>query len=74
MRQAKERQVIFSEVRRVPVEVGKLAFFLTPIVVEVDAESAPAAAAIKDAVLDIIWDMYASGHGLNLEIVLRLTL
>jgi hypothetical protein len=54
--------------------VGKLALLLTPIVVEVDAESAPAAAAIEDAVLNVIWDRYASGHGLNLEIVAGLTL
>jgi hypothetical protein len=74
MRQAKEGQVIFSEVRRVPVEVSKLALLLAPIVVEVDAESAPAATAIKDAVLDVSRDRYASGHGLNREIVLCETL
>jgi hypothetical protein len=40
----------------------------------VHAESASAATAIKDAVLDVIWDTYPSGHGLNLEIVAALTL
>jgi hypothetical protein len=55
--------------------MSKLTFLLLPIIVEVGAESAPAATSIEDAVLDLFWDRCASGHAaLNLEIVARLTL
>jgi len=65
MRQTKVRQVILSTICRVSIYVSKLAFLLLPIVVEVDAESAPAATSIEDAVLDLFWDTYASGHALT---------
>jgi hypothetical protein len=53
--------------------VSNLALLLLVIVIEVGAESAPAATSIQDAVLDLFWDGYASGHAHSLEIVLMLT-
>jgi hypothetical protein len=67
---SRERQVILGTICRVSIYVRKLTFLLPPIVVEVDAESAPAATSIENAVLDLFWDRYASGHALSLEIVL----
>ena len=56
----------FSEVDgAIDDEVGNLALLLAPVVVEVDAQGAPAATTIKDAVLNVFWDMCASVHGLS---------
>jgi hypothetical protein len=54
--------------------VGNLALLLVPIVVEVDAQGAPAATTIKDAVQNVSRDMCASIQWVNREIVARLTL